>query len=95
MKSVEVEIFGKKYRLRSDTPQKVNEYAGYLNSLLEDISSKYGIVDNKDSLTLAAMILTEKIFELTDESEQLKKEIDSLNTKISSFFLDLDIVEKQ
>ena len=89
MNSVEVEILGKKYRLRSDTPQKVEDYAAYLNTLLDELSSKYGIVDSKDSLTLAAMILTEKIFDLTTHSEQLKKEIDSIHTKISSFFVDI------
>ena len=90
MKSIEVEILGKQYRLRADNVDKVKEYASYLNNLLEEISSKYGIVDNKDSLVLASMILAEKLFTITTESEKLREEIALLNSKISSFIVELN-----
>ncbi len=89
MKSVEVEILGKKYRLRAEDCRKIEDYASYVNTLLDDISSKYGIVDNKDSLVLATMVLAEKLFVMTEESDKLRKEIETLDSKISSFFVDL------
>ncbi len=89
MQTVEVVILGKKYRLRSDDPDKLQEYATNLNNTLDEITAKYGLVDAKDTLTLAGMILTEQLFNLTEESEQFKKEIDRLHSKISSFIKDI------
>jgi cell division protein ZapA (FtsZ GTPase activity inhibitor) len=85
MQTVEVVIFGKKFRLRSENPEQLKEYAAYLNSTLDEIAAKYGLVDAKDTLTLAGMILTEKLFQQTETSENLKKEIDRLHSKISVF----------
>ncbi|MBW6516197.1 MAG: cell division protein ZapA [Candidatus Cloacimonetes bacterium] len=89
MQTVEVVILGKKYRLRSDDPDKLHEYAEYLNNTLDEIIAKYGLVDAKDTLTLAGMILTEQLFHLTEDSDHLKKEIDKLHSKISSFIKDI------
>ncbi len=88
MQTVEVEIHGKKFRLRTDDPQKLQKYADYLNKTLDEITAKYGLVNAKDTLTLAGMILTEKLFHLTENNEQLKKEVDRLHSKISSFIKD-------
>jgi len=88
MQTAEVCILGKTYRLRTDNPDKLREYASYLNSTLDDIAAKYGLVDAKDTLTLAGMILTEQLFHLSEDSTQLKKEIDKLHSKISSFIQD-------
>lgn len=89
MQTVEVVILGKKFRLRSDDPERLQEYATYLNNTLDEITAKYGLVDAKDTLTLAGMILTEQLFHLTEDSEHLKKEIDKLHSKISSFIKDI------
>lgn len=90
MQTVEVVILGKKYRLRSEDPEKLQQYATYLNSTLDEITAKYGLVDAKDTLTLAGMILTEQLFHLTEDSEHLKKDIDNLHSKISSFIKNID-----
>lgn len=92
MKSIEIEIVGKKYRFRTDNPGQIKESAAHLNSLLDDITSKYGIIDSKDSLVLAAMDLADKLFQITEESRKLRQEMDELHSKISSFFV--DVVEK-
>jgi len=89
MESIEVYIMGKKYALRAENTEKVKQYADHLNSLLDDISSKYGIVESKDILVLAAMVLTEKMFLMTEESNNLRQEIESLNGMLSSFFLEI------
>lgn len=88
MQTVEVEILGKKYRLRTDDPQRLQKYADYFNETLNDIVAKYGLVDAKDTLAIAGMILTEKLFVMTDDNEHWKKEIDKLHSKISSYLSD-------
>jgi len=86
MVSLEVEILGKKYRFRSDNPDKITECASHLNSLLDEITSKYGIIDGKDILVLAAMDLTDKLFQLTEESREMRHDMQQLTRQISAFF---------
>jgi len=89
MISVEVEILGKKYRFKHSDPNKVQEYAEFLNKNLDDITKLYKLIDRSDILSLAGMSLTEKLLQSTEENERLKKKISEINEVLSEFFLEV------
>lgn len=81
--TVSVEIFGKKYPFRSEEPDKIRVYADYLNSLLAEISSKYGLVNYQDSLMMTSMLMAEKYFEILEQKKDLDSRIEELNESLS------------
>ena len=53
MKSVEVEIFGRRFRLRSDNPERTKHIAEEIDRQIEDLSKLY---DNLDFTKLLLLI---------------------------------------
>ncbi len=88
METVEIEVLGKIYRLRSDNPNEIRNYAGKLNAILDKLSTDYNIMDNKDLLTLSAMRLVEENEQLLKRVEQLTSKIDVLDRIVSTFTIE-------
>lgn len=91
MKSVEVEIYGRKFKLRGDDPDKIIRIANSLNQQLEELNDKYDIIDQYKLLILNSLNISEQLIDLQDLNVSLKEEIDRLNKLISSFISDNDI----
>jgi cell division protein ZapA (FtsZ GTPase activity inhibitor) len=91
LKSVEVEIYGRKFKLRGDDPDKITRIAKALNQQLEELNDKYDIIDQYKLLILNSLIISEQLIDLQDLNVSLKEEIDRLNKLISTFISDNDI----
>ena len=91
MKSVEVEIYGRKFRLRGEDPEKINRIVEALNEQLEELNDKYNIIDQNQLFLLNSLNIAEQLIDLQDINMNLKEEIDRLNKLISTFISDNDI----
>jgi cell division protein ZapA (FtsZ GTPase activity inhibitor) len=61
MKSIEIELLGRKYFFRSDDPEKLQETAKHLESQLEELNSRFNTVDQNKLFVLYALMITEKM----------------------------------
>ena len=81
MKSIEIEILGKKYYFKTDNPVKLREHAEYLNSQLEGLYEKFNTIDQNKLYVLYSLLLTEKYFAEVEKNRILRqssKKIDHL-----------------
>ena len=81
MKSIEVEILGKKYYFKTDNPVKLRENAEYLDSQLEELYEKFNTIDQNKLYVLYSLILTEKYLAEVEKNKilsQSSKKIDNL-----------------
>jgi len=81
MKSIEVEILGKKYYFKTDNPVKLREHAEYLDSQLEELYEKFNTIDQNKLYVLYSLILTEKYLAEVEKNKilsQSSKKIDNL-----------------
>lgn len=81
MKTIEVEILGKKYYFKTDNPVKLREHAEYLDSQLEELYEKFNTIDQNKLYVLYSLILTEKYLAEVEKNKilsQSSKKIDHL-----------------
>ena len=89
MNSVEVEIFGRKFRLRSDHPQHMLDIAARINEQIEELRVKYEYLDFTKLLLLVCLQQQENISELTSKNQELSTDLERLNQMISKFIGDI------
>jgi cell division protein ZapA (FtsZ GTPase activity inhibitor) len=89
MNSVEVEIFGRKYRLRSDDPQLTTSIAEAINAQIEELREKYETLDFTKLLLLISLQQQESIIRLSEKNQELSKDLDRLNQMISKIIGDI------
>ncbi len=85
MQPIEIELFGRKLRIKGDNPEKVREYAKFLNAQLEDIQSKIEFTDHTNLILFGALIITEKYFQEREMNSALAEEMNRLNDMIKAF----------
>ncbi len=85
MKTIEVELFGRKLRIRGDDPAKIHKYADYLNAELNELKSKIEFTDHTNLILFGALIITEKYFLERDMNNALADEMNRLNDMIKAF----------
>lgn len=88
MSSIEVEIFGRKYKLKGDDTQKLRLIAEKLNQQLIELGEQYELLEFNKLLLLCSLQLQEKIIELNKTNQELKDELERMNQMISAFILD-------
>lgn len=70
MNIVEIEVFGKKYKLKSDKPQEeFNEIIKEFNRRLEEMSEKNELDTPKDVLVLTLLNVIEEYLDLNKKFE--------------------------
>lgn len=86
MKTVEIEIFGKKYYLKSNEPEKVMQKATILNTKLEELNEKFNTVDYTKLFVLYMLILLDELefseqknLELNQKLQQVEELLNNLN----------------
>lgn len=89
MNSVEVEIFGRKFRLRSDNPQLTYEIVGSINEQIEDLKTKYEHLDFSKLLLLITLQQQETIHNLKQTNKGLSADLERLNHMISKIIGDV------
>jgi len=89
MQSVEVDIFGRKYRLRSDNPELTLSIASEINEQIEDLRAKYENLDFTKLLLLISLQQQELIHSLKHKNGELSTDLERLNQMISRIVGDI------
>jgi len=82
MQSVEVEIFGRKFRLRTDDVEKTQLIASEINSQLADLQILYDSLDFTKLLLLLALQQQEQVLDLQGKNHILSSDLERLNLMI-------------
>ena len=83
MESVEVEIFGRRFRLRSDDPERTKRVADEINNQIDALSKHYDNLDFTKLLLLICMQQQEEVLTLGDKNRALNSELERLNQMLS------------
>ncbi|MDD4310480.1 MAG: cell division protein ZapA [Candidatus Cloacimonetes bacterium] len=83
MQSVEVEIFGRRFRLRSDDPLRTKRVADEINRQIAELNDSDDNLDFTKLLLLICLQLQEQVFTLSDKNLEIGSELDRLNQMIS------------
>lgn len=83
MQAVEVEIFGRRFRLRSDDPERTTKVAEALNEQIAELSKQYDNLDFTKLLLLICLQQQEQVLVLEDKNTELGSELERLNQMIS------------
>jgi cell division protein ZapA (FtsZ GTPase activity inhibitor) len=88
MSSIEVEIFGRKYKLKGEDTQKLSLIAEKLNAQLTELGEQYELLEFNKLMLLCSLQLQEKVIELGKTNQELKDELERMNQMISAFIHD-------
>lgn len=88
MQPVEVEIFGRKFRLRSDDVEKTQLIVAEINSQLSDLQILYESLDFTKLLLLLALQQQEQVLELQSQNTILSSDLERLNLMIGKIIGD-------
>jgi len=88
MNSVEVEIFGRKYKLKGEDTQKLRLIAEKLNTHLLELGEQHELLEFNKLLLLCSLQLQEKLIDLGKTNQELKDELERMNQMISAFIQD-------
>lgn len=83
MQSVEVEIFGRRFRLRSDNPERTQQIVSEINRQIAELSDQFDNLDFTKLLLLICLQQQEQVLVLGEENTNLGSELDRLNQMIS------------
>lgn len=86
---VEVEIFGRKFRLRSDNPQDAMDIANTINQELHQLSDLYDNLDFTKLLLLITLKKQDEIKSLTLRNDNLEIELERLNQMVEKIIGDI------
>jgi cell division protein ZapA (FtsZ GTPase activity inhibitor) len=89
MQSVEVEIFGRRFRLRSDDPVRTNKVAAEINRQIDELSEHYDSLDFTKLLLLICLQQQEQVLTLGDKNRELSSDLERLNQMISMIITDV------
>jgi cell division protein ZapA (FtsZ GTPase activity inhibitor) len=84
MKSVEVVIFGRRFRLRSDDPTHTHKIAEDLSRQLTELSETYDQLDFSRLLLLACFQREDALQAAVLENEELKEELHRMNQMLEN-----------
>jgi len=88
MSSIEVEIYGRKYKIKGEDPQKLLLIAEKLNSQLIELGEQHELLEFNKLLLLCSLQLQEQLLDLNKTNQDLKDELDRMNQMISAFIHD-------
>ncbi len=84
MKSVEVVIFGRRFRLRSDDPTHTQKIAKDLSDQLTELYENYEQLDFSRLLLLACFQREDKLQAIAEENAELKAELNRVHQMLES-----------
>lgn len=82
MKSVEVDIFGRRFRLRSNDPEETLLIASGIDKQLNELKDMYEQLDFTKLLLLLALQQEEKVLNLGRKNQELSADLDRVNQMI-------------
>lgn len=84
MKSVEVEIYGRKFLLRSDNLKETQAVAAAVDAELEQLREQYENLDFTKLLLLLLLKKQNEISSLKQRSAEMEKELERLNQMVGN-----------
>ncbi len=82
---VSVVIGGEEYKLRSDaTPEYTRECAAFVDRTLEELLQQASAVDPHRGAILAALSITDQLFQARAELDMLRAEVARLSAKLAA-----------
>ncbi len=84
MKSVEVEIFGRRFKLRTDNQKEILAVAGAIDAELNQLREQYENLDFTKLLLLLLLKKQDEISSLNKRSTDLEKELERLNQMVGN-----------
>lgn len=82
---VTVLIGGEEYKLRSDaTPEYTRDCAAFVDRTLEELSGQANFIEAHKAAILAALSITDQLFQARGEMEMLRAEIARLSAKLAA-----------
>jgi cell division protein ZapA len=74
--SEKVEIFGQEYQIRGvGDPQYIHKIAGYVDKKMREIAHSSGIMSQSRIAILAALNITDELYQEREERERVKNEL--------------------
>lgn len=89
MQSVEVEIFGRRFRLRSDDPLRTQKIAEEINRQIAELCEHYDDLDFTKLLLLICLQQQEQVLTLGEKNRGLSSDLERLNQMISMIITDV------
>lgn len=86
MKTVEIEIFGKKYYIKTNEPEEVLKKSQIINAQLEDLNQKFNTVDYNKLFVLYMLILHDRL----DTEQKLNIELKQKFGQVENLLNDLN-----
>ncbi len=84
MKTVEIEILGRKYFLKSDSPSELLQQAEYLDKQLGKLNDKFNTVDQNKLFVLYCLLLIEENLTLTEENKKNREELQRIKELVQN-----------
>lgn len=82
MHSLEVDIFGRKFRLRTDDVSRTQAVVNEINLRLQELQSIYENLDFTKLLLLLVLQQQEKILDLKNQNQKLSEDLERMNLMI-------------
>ncbi|MCB5223950.1 MAG: cell division protein ZapA [Candidatus Cloacimonadaceae bacterium] len=89
MKSVDIEIFGRKFHLRTDKPKELQDFAKAIDEELRQLSELYENLDFPKLLLLLLLKKHSELKSLQNNSASSEKELERLNQMVGTLVEDL------
>jgi cell division protein ZapA (FtsZ GTPase activity inhibitor) len=88
MQSIEVDIFGRKFRLRTDDPDRLERIVAEINTQLDELQKTFDTLDFTRLLLMLALQQQEKVDVLEDQTRERGTDLDMLNSMIGKIIGD-------
>lgn len=83
MQSVEIEIYGRRFRLRSDDPLRTKRVADEINRQIGELNENYENLDFTKLLLLICLQQQEQVLMLGVKNNELSADLERMNQMIS------------
>ena len=78
-----VEIFGQEYKIKGvGNPQYVHKIAGYVDKKMREIAHSSGIMSQSRIAILAALNITDELYQVRETREKAEQELESQAAKL-------------
>ena len=78
-----VEIFGQEYKIKGvGNPQYVHKIAGYVDKKMREIAHSSGIMSQSRIAILAALNITDELYQVRETREKAEQELESQAVKL-------------
>lgn len=91
MKSVEIELLGRKYFFKSDNPEQLKITAKYLDEQLTQLNERFNTVDQLKLFAMYSLMITEKYFTEKENSKKLNGDFEQLSKLLNGVISDNEI----